>query len=120
VKRPENPTEQKLELQRRLANGELTIGQAALKMRKIVGMTQEEYASTILGIAPRVLMEVERDRGNIWQGLMAWVPGMILAEGTVAGAKVGVRIAITPSHKGFKWFLFVMTVMASAATLLNK
>lgn len=64
MKRPDNPTEQKLELQRQLANGELTIGQATRKMRKIVGMTQEEYAGTILGIAPRVLMEVERDRGN--------------------------------------------------------
>tara|TARA_R110001592_G_scaffold97408_3_gene279022 strand:+ start:5625 stop:6407 length:783 start_codon:yes stop_codon:yes gene_type:complete len=55
----------------------------------------------------------------IWQGLVAWVPGMILAVGTVVGAKIGVRIAITASPAGLKWFLFIMTVMASAAALLK-
>ena len=64
MKRPNNPTEKKLELQRQLADGELTLGQAARKMRKIVGMTQEEYAKNVLRIAPRALMEVERDKGN--------------------------------------------------------
>ncbi|CAA0080856.1 Uncharacterised protein [Zhongshania aliphaticivorans] len=59
-----NPTEKKLELQRQLADGELSLGQAARKMRKIVGMTQEQYAKNVLGIAPRVLMELERDKGN--------------------------------------------------------
>jgi uncharacterized membrane protein YfcA len=56
----------------------------------------------------------------IWQGLVAWVPGIILAVGPVAGAKIGIRIAIMASPKGLKWFLFVMTVMASAAALLNE
>ncbi len=64
MKRPSNPTEKKLELQRQLADGELTLGQAARKMRKIVGMTQEQYAKDVLSIAPRALMEVERDKGN--------------------------------------------------------
>jgi DNA-binding XRE family transcriptional regulator len=44
--------------------GELTIGQATRRMRKIVSMTQTEYAEKVLRIYPRVLMEVERDRGN--------------------------------------------------------
>jgi ribosome-binding protein aMBF1 (putative translation factor) len=44
--------------------GLLTIGQAVRRMRKIVGMTQIEYSEKILKIYPRVLMEVERDRGN--------------------------------------------------------
>lgn len=55
----------------------------------------------------------------IWQGLVAWVPGLILAVGTVLGAKIGVRIAIKASPKGLKWFLFIMTVAASAAALLK-
>lgn len=64
MKRPSNPTEKKLELQRQLVDGELTLGQAARNMRKIVGMTQEDYAKNILGVAPRALMEVERNKGN--------------------------------------------------------
>ena len=44
--------------------GLLTIGQATRRMRKIVGMTQAEYAEKILKIYPRVLMEIERDRGR--------------------------------------------------------
>jgi len=33
-------------------------------MRKITGITQTEFAGKILKIYPRVLMELERDRGN--------------------------------------------------------
>jgi len=47
-----------------LEAGVLTIGQATRRMRKIVAMTQTEYAEKVLKIYPRVLMEVERDRGN--------------------------------------------------------
>lgn len=47
-----------------LDQGLLTVGQASRRMRKIAGMTQTEYAEKILKIYPRVLMEVERDRGN--------------------------------------------------------
>lgn len=55
----------------------------------------------------------------IWQDLVAWVPGLILAVGTIMGAKIGVRIAIKTSPKGLKWFLFVMTLVASVAALLK-
>ena len=44
--------------------GRLSLGQATRRMRKIVGMTQREYAEKILKIFPRVLMEVEREKGN--------------------------------------------------------
>jgi DNA-binding XRE family transcriptional regulator len=44
--------------------GLLTLGQATRRMRKIVGMTQKEYAEKILRMYPRVLMEIERDHGN--------------------------------------------------------
>jgi DNA-binding XRE family transcriptional regulator len=33
-------------------------------MRKIVGLTQAEYAEKVLKIYPRVLLEIEKDRGN--------------------------------------------------------
>jgi DNA-binding XRE family transcriptional regulator len=47
-----------------LDRGLLSIGEATRRMRKIVGMTQTEYAERILKIYPRVLMEIERNRGN--------------------------------------------------------
>lgn len=47
-----------------IAAGTLTLGQATRRMRKIVGMTQTEYAEKVLKIYPRVLMEIERDKGN--------------------------------------------------------
>jgi DNA-binding XRE family transcriptional regulator len=47
-----------------LSAARLTIGQATRRMRKIVGLTQSEYADKVLKIYPRVLMDVEKDRGN--------------------------------------------------------
>ena len=43
--------------------GRLSLGEATRRMRKIVGMTQTEYAR-LIGIAPRVLMDIERGHGN--------------------------------------------------------
>jgi len=43
--------------------GRLSLGEATRRMRKIVGMTQPEYAR-LIGIAPRVLMDIERGHGN--------------------------------------------------------
>ncbi len=54
----------KEELYSDLEAGRLTIGQATRRMRMIVGLTQTEYAEKVLKIYPRVLMEIERDRGN--------------------------------------------------------
>ena len=54
----------KLELYNALAAGKLTIGQATKAMRKITGLTQPEYAQKVLGIYPRVLMDIEKDKGN--------------------------------------------------------
>ncbi len=47
-----------------LEAGRLTLGQATRRMRKIVGLTQLEYAAKVLKMYPRVLMEIEKDRGN--------------------------------------------------------
>jgi DNA-binding XRE family transcriptional regulator len=61
---PENSTELKMELQDQLSQGQLTIGEATRKMRNITGLNQKEYANKVLGIAPRILMDLELGRGN--------------------------------------------------------
>lgn len=43
--------------------GRLSLSEATRRMRKIVGMTQTDYAR-LIGIAPRVLMDIERGHGN--------------------------------------------------------
>lgn len=44
--------------------GALTLGQATRRMRKIIGVSQAEYATRVLKIFPRVLMSIENDHGN--------------------------------------------------------
>jgi DNA-binding XRE family transcriptional regulator len=61
---PENSTELKMELQYQLSQGQLTLGEATRKMRNITGLNQKEYANKVLGIAPRILMDLELGRGN--------------------------------------------------------
>jgi len=47
-----------------------------------------------------------------------WVPGFILACGTMAGAHIAVKIAITAKPATLKWFLFLMTLCASVAAII--
>ena len=53
----------------------------------------------------------------IWQDMVAWVPGLVLALGTMIGGRLGVRLALKASQRALKWFLFVMTLCASAAAM---
>lgn len=46
-----------------------------------------------------------------------WLPGLTLAVGSMIGAHLAVKITINVSQKTLKWFLFVMTLVASAAAL---
>ena len=64
MKRPENTTELKAALKLDIASGEISIGEASRRMRKIVGMNQKDYASKIVGVSPRILMDIERGKGN--------------------------------------------------------
>jgi DNA-binding XRE family transcriptional regulator len=64
VRTPEEIRTEKEALYADIEAGRLTLGQATRRMRKIVGMTQIGYAERVLKIYPRVLMEIERDRGN--------------------------------------------------------
>lgn len=61
---PEDIRKEKEALYADIEAGSLTLGQATRRMRKIVGLTQAEYAEKVLKIYPRVLMEIEKDRGN--------------------------------------------------------
>lgn len=54
----------------------------------------------------------------VWRDQVLWVPGLVLAVGTMAGAQLGVRFAIRASQNTLKWFLFLMTLAASGAALL--
>jgi putative transcriptional regulator len=63
-KTPEETRKEKEALYADLEEGRLTLGQATRRMRKIVGLTQVDYAEKVLNIYPRVLMEIENDRGN--------------------------------------------------------
>ncbi|MEJ2041710.1 MAG: sulfite exporter TauE/SafE family protein [Reinekea sp.] len=55
----------------------------------------------------------------VFRGQVAWVPSLILGLSTMAGASIGVRLALNVSPKVMKWFLFVMTVVASIAALIK-
>ena len=44
-------------------NGILNLSDTLKKMRKVAGMTQTEYAKMV-NITPRVLMDIERNKGN--------------------------------------------------------
>ncbi|PLY01102.1 MAG: XRE family transcriptional regulator [Desulfuromonas sp.] len=66
MKRPsaQEMTLMKEDLYLGLAKGELSIREATLKMRKILGMTQKEYAKKIAGVSPRILSAFETGTGN--------------------------------------------------------
>lgn len=55
----------------------------------------------------------------IAQGLVLWLPGLILAGGTMAGASTAVRFAITAKPATLKWFLFAMTLCGTVAAYLS-
>ncbi|EOD77971.1 putative Membrane protein [Grimontia indica] len=46
----------------------------------------------------------------IWQDLILWLPGLLLALGSMFGAWLAVKFAIKADPKLLKWFLFLMTL----------
>jgi transcriptional regulator with XRE-family HTH domain len=66
MKRPDTykMTEMKETLYRDLAAGNIGIREATRQMRKILGMTQRDYAQKIAGVSPRILSEFENGSGN--------------------------------------------------------
>lgn len=66
MKRPgkEEMAEMKEALYADLLSGDMNIRQATRQMRKVLGMTQKDYAKKIAGISPRILSEFENGVGN--------------------------------------------------------
>lgn len=66
MKRPNKKemAEMKETLYRDLAVGDIGIREATRQMRKILGMTQKDYAKKIADISPRILSEFENGAGN--------------------------------------------------------
>lgn len=54
----------------------------------------------------------------IWNDQILWLPGLLLAAGSIFGAHLAVKITINLSQRALKWFLFIMTLVASAAALM--
>ncbi len=50
--------------------------------------------------------------------LVLWLPGLTLAVGTMLGAAVAVRMAISVSQNALKWFLFIMTLVTCTAAMI--
>ncbi|KDM92239.1 sulfite exporter TauE/SafE family protein [Photobacterium galatheae] len=55
----------------------------------------------------------------IYEGLVLWLPGLVLAVGTILGTHLAVKFAIHASAKTLKWFLFLMTLCGCIAAMLN-
>ena len=47
-----------------LAIGDIGMREATRQMRKILGMTQKDYAKKIASVSPRILSEFENGAGN--------------------------------------------------------
>ncbi len=61
---PQEMTRMKEALYLDLARGDIDIRSATVRMRKILGMNQKEYARKVAGISPRILAEFENGSGN--------------------------------------------------------
>jgi len=66
MKRPDNESIKKMrrELFEGIDNGKLTIGQAARRMRKTLGMNRKTYAEQVLKITHDALQDIETGKGN--------------------------------------------------------
>lgn len=63
-RKPRDTTLEKQHLREAIDRGDLSLGEAVRRMRRITGMSQKAYAQNIVGVSPRVLAEIELDRAN--------------------------------------------------------
>jgi uncharacterized membrane protein YfcA len=50
---------------------------------------------------------------------VAWIPGLIMAGGSMAGASLAVKFAVKASQNTIKWFLFLITLLAVVAGFIS-
>ncbi|MDO5638449.1 MAG: sulfite exporter TauE/SafE family protein [Neisseria sp.] len=55
----------------------------------------------------------------VWRGQVWWDIGLVLAAGSIIGAKIGVKTTISLKPETLRWILFVMTLVAVGAALLS-
>ncbi|NOY91580.1 MAG: sulfite exporter TauE/SafE family protein [Deltaproteobacteria bacterium] len=55
----------------------------------------------------------------IWSGDVRWLPGLVLAAGSVLGARLGVRFASKVEPGRFRWLLFVAVLAGCVAAWLR-
>ncbi len=55
----------------------------------------------------------------VFRGQVMWIPGLVMAVGTVAGASVSVKFAIKVPQSVLKWVLFVMVLITCAAAYFS-
>jgi len=65
------------------------------------------------GIFSAVALAVFALRGQVW-----WIPGIVLAIGSILGAMASVRFAINVSQNTLKWILFAMVTASCAGALV--
>ena len=65
------------------------------------------------GVFSLVALLVFTLRGQVW-----WIPGLVLAAGSILGAMASVRFAINVSQNTLKWLLFVMVTATCAGVIL--
>ncbi|MFD2177290.1 sulfite exporter TauE/SafE family protein [Veronia pacifica] len=51
--------------------------------------------------------------------LILWVPGLLLALGSIAGAWIAVKMAIKANPSTLKWFLFLMTLVGCVSAYFS-
>jgi uncharacterized membrane protein YfcA len=51
-------------------------------------------------------------------GQVSWIPGLVLAVGSMIGAALSVRFAISVSQTVLKWILFIMVSITCAMAML--
>ncbi len=61
---PKNTATMKENLYHALARGDVDMREATRQMRKILGMTQKDYAKKIACVSPRIISEFEKGTGN--------------------------------------------------------
>lgn len=54
----------------------------------------------------------------IWFDQIKWIPGLILAAGTMLGSYLSVKLAISVKQSTIKWFLFAMTLVSCVAAVI--
>lgn len=78
------------------------------------GLRYDLVRSNALKMAITAVLTVVALGVFVARGQVLWIPGLIMAAGTVAGATLSVRFAIAVPQAVLKWVLFLMVLLASA------